>query len=340
MQVYVFILIKQYLSDNREYLKSCSYSLAILYGDIGMMIEFLADASALLSAFFFALGGFYYSDAVKKIGSYSVNAIRMLFYLIGVSIVYLVIFGFDIPHAEAVQWLYLGISAFTGLVIGDYLFFVALKHISPRLTFLIAAPLAPIFSAVIGLLLIGEKLVMKDIAGIFIVLFGILIVLSKNGSGDSGGDENGKKTFGIIIAVLCSLGQGLSMVFTKLGIIGGTVTKPLDPFATSVIRTFFGGIIIWGIVFFSGKTKSVIGSMNKKAGLKTLVLGSLISVIGIWLLLFALTHSKVGVAATLGSMMPVMIIPIVFVMKKEKTGARGIIGSIISVAGVAVLMLA
>jgi drug/metabolite transporter (DMT)-like permease len=67
--------------------------------------------------------------------------------------------------------------------------------------------------------------------------------------------------------------------------------------------------------------------------------GSLISVTSIWLLLFALTHAKVGVAATLGSMMPVMIIPIVFVMKKEKTGARGIIGSIVSVAGVAVLML-
>jgi drug/metabolite transporter (DMT)-like permease len=307
-----------------------------------MMIEVLADGAALLSAFFFALGGFYYSDAVKKIGSYSVNALRILFYMIGVTLVYLLIFGFGIPHAEAVQWLYLGISAFTGLVIGDYLFFVALKHISPRLTFLIAAPLAPIFSAFIGLLLIGEKLAIKDIAGIFIVIFGILIVLSKNGSEDSGGDENGKKTFGIITAVLCALGQGLSMVFTKLGIIGGTGanTKPLDPFTTSVIRTFFGGFIIWGIVFFSGKTKNVLGSLSKKASLKNLALGSSVSVIAIWLLLFALTHAKVGVAATLGSMMPVMIIPIVFVMKKEKTGVRGIIGSIISVAGVAVLMLA
>jgi drug/metabolite transporter (DMT)-like permease len=307
-----------------------------------MMIEFLANGAALLSAFLFALGGHFYSDAVKRIGSYSVNALRILIYIVGVSIVYVAIFGFSIPHAEAIQWLYLGISAFSGLVLGDFLFFVALKHISPRLTFLIAAPLAPIISAVIGLFLIGEKLAVKDIAGIFIVLFGILIVLSKNGSRDSGGDENGKKTFGIITAVLCALGQGLSMVFTKLGIIGGTgiITKPLDPFATSVIRTFFGCIIIWGMVFASGRTKSVIGSMNKKSGFKPLLLGSLISLTGIWMLLFALTHSKVGVAATLGSMMPVMIIPIVFVMKKEKTGARGIIGSIMSVAGVAVLMLA
>jgi drug/metabolite transporter (DMT)-like permease len=131
------------------------------------------------------------------------------------------------------------------------------------------------------------------------------------------------------------------MVFTKLGIIGGVekIGSTLDPFAASVIRNFFGGIIIWGIVFFSGRTKNVIGPMNKKSGLKSLMFGSLISVTSIWLLLFALTHAKVGVAATLGSMMPVMIIPIVFVMKKEKTGARGIIGSIVSVAGVAVLML-
>jgi drug/metabolite transporter (DMT)-like permease len=305
------------------------------------MIEFLANGAALLSSFFFAFGGYYYSDAVRRIGSYSVNALRILIYIVGISIVYIAIFGFDIPHATAVQWLYLGISAFAGLVIGDYLFFVALKHISARLTFLIAAPLAPIFSAFIGLFLLGEKLTMKDITGIFVVLLGILIVLSRNSSEDAGRDKNGRKVFGSVIAVLCALGQGSSMVFTKLGIIGGVekIGSTLDPFAASVIRNFFGGIIIWGIVFFSGRTKNVIGSMNKKSGLKSLMFGSLISVTSIWLLLFALTHAKVGVAATLGSMMPVMIIPIVFVMKKEKTGARGIIGSIVSVAGVAVLML-
>jgi drug/metabolite transporter (DMT)-like permease len=306
------------------------------------MIEFLANGAALLSAFSFALGGYYYSDAVKRIGSYSVNALRILIYIVCISIVYIAIFGFGIPHATAVQWMYLGISAFCGLVLGDYLFFVALKHISPRLTFLIAAPLAPIFSAFCGFLLIGEKLALKDIAGIFIVLFGILIVLSKNGSEDAGVNENGRKVFGSVMAVLCALGQGSSMVFTKLGIIGGVekIGNPLDPFAASVIRNFFGGIIIWGIVFAGGKTKSVIGSINKKSGFKPLLLGSLICVTGIWMLLFALAHAKVGIAATLGSMMPVMIIPIVFIMKKEKTGARGIIGSIVSVAGVAVLMLA
>ena len=305
-----------------------------------MVIELLADTAAVAASFFFALGGYYYADSVKKIGSYNVNAIRILFYVIGVLIVYLLIFGPRIPHAEAAQWFYLGISAFSGLVFGDFLFFVALKHISPRLTFLIAAPLAPIFSAVVGFLFLGEKLELKDIAGIFIVIMGILIVLSKNGGEEALNTRNEKKALGIATAVLCAVGQGLSMVFTKLGMIGGTeaIAKPLDPFTASVIRTFFGGIIIWGAVFFTGRTKKVFSSMKDKTSSKNLAFGATASVIAIWLLLFALTHAKVGIAATLGGMMPIMIIPIMFLGKREKTGARGIIGSIISIAGVAVLM--
>lgn len=305
------------------------------------MMEFLADSAALFTSFCLAFGGYFYSDAVRKIGSYSVNAIRILIYLVGFFVVYFIFFGFGIPEAPPAQWLFLGLSAFSGLVLGDYLFFVALKHISPRLTFLISAPLAPIFSALIGLLFLGEKLTVKDIIGIVIVLSGLLIVLYKKNGEDQPQDEGGKKTFGVVIAVLCALGQGTSMVFTKIGVTGGasSTAKPLDPFTASVIRVFFGCIIIWMMVLLSGRIRQVTGTMKKKLGLKNLVLGALFAMIGIWMLLFALSYTKVGIAATLGGMMPVMIIPIMYIMKKERTGARGIIGSVVSIAGVAVLML-
>jgi drug/metabolite transporter (DMT)-like permease len=305
------------------------------------MMEILANGAAVAASFFFALGGYYYADPVKKIGSYNVNAIRILFYLIGVSIIYLLIFGPGFPNANPAQWLYLGLSAFFGLVFGDFLFFVALKHITPRLTFLIASSIAPIVSALVGFLFLGEKLAMKDIAGILIVLAGILIVLSKNGKEDSFSAANSRKIYGIVIAVICAVGQGLSMVFTKIGIMGGikTIPKPLDPFAASVIRTIYGAVIIWGIAMITGKAKTIFHSMKDKTSLKATIIGAVAAVIAIWLLLFALTHAKVGIAVTLGNMMPIMIILIMFIMKREKTGARGIVGSTISIAGVAVLML-
>lgn len=306
------------------------------------MMEFLADSAALFASFCFAFGGYFFSDAVKKIGSYSVNAVRILIYLVGILLVYFILFGFGIPEAPPAQWLFLGLSAFTGLVFGDYLFFVTLKHISPRLTFLISAPLAPIFSALIGLLFLGEKLVIKDIIGIVVVLSGLLIVLCKKNAEDQPPDGGGgKKSFGVIIAFICSFGYGISMVFTKIGVTGGAsgTAKPLDPFTASVIRIFFGCIIIWGMVFLSGKTKQVTESMRNKFGLNMVIFGALFALTGIWMLLFALSHTKVGIAATLGGMMPVMIIPIMYIMKKERTGARGIIGSVVSIAGVAVLML-
>lgn len=306
------------------------------------MMELLADAAAVAASFFLAFGGYYYSESVKKIGSYNVNAIRILFYLAGSAVVYFIAFGFGIPQAEPLQWLYLGLSAFCGLVFGDYLFFLSLKHISPSLTFLISSPLSPIFSAFIGFIFLGEKLVLKDIAGIFIVLAGLFIVLSKNNSEESVSDKNGNKPLGIMIAALSAVGQGLSMVFTKLGITGGADNPAghlLNPITALVIRTFFGFAIIWSVVLINGKISSVKGAMNKKNSLRIIILGSLYAITAIWLLIFALGYTKVGIAATLGGMMPVMIIPIMYFMKKEKTGARGIIGSVVSIAGVAVLML-
>jgi drug/metabolite transporter (DMT)-like permease len=59
--------------------------------------------------------------------------------------------------------------------------------------------------------------------------------------------------------------------------------------------------------------------------------------LGMTLSLVAISETATGIASTLTSLMPVFIIPVVWIIYREKTSWRGIIGAIIAVIGVAIL---
>jgi len=61
--------------------------------------------------------------------------------------------------------------------------------------------------------------------------------------------------------------------------------------------------------------------------------------IGVTLSMVAVTYTETGVAQTLLSLMPVMIIPVVWGLYGQRTSWRGILGAITAVIGVATLFL-
>ena len=53
----------------------------------------------------------------------------------------------------------------------------------------------------------------------------------------------------------------------------------------------------------------------------------------------AVIHIEAGVAATLNAMTPIMILPVMTLVYKERISFRAYLGAAISVAGVVILML-
>jgi drug/metabolite transporter (DMT)-like permease len=53
----------------------------------------------------------------------------------------------------------------------------------------------------------------------------------------------------------------------------------------------------------------------------------------------AVAYTETGIAQTLMSLMPVIIIPLVWIFYREKTSIRGLIGAAMAVIGVAILFL-
>ncbi len=61
--------------------------------------------------------------------------------------------------------------------------------------------------------------------------------------------------------------------------------------------------------------------------------------LGVSLSLYAVRHTVAGVAASIMALQPVLIIPLVVVLHRERVGIGGILGALVAVAGVALLFL-
>jgi drug/metabolite transporter (DMT)-like permease len=99
-------------------------------------------------------------------------------------------------------------------------------------------------------------------------------------------------------------------------------------------------VFIWTCALFAGKLPSLQRAVNEKEGRKYTAAGAVVGpFLGMTLSMLALADTQTGIAQTLMSLMPVFIIPVIWIIYGERTSWRGIIGALIAVAGVAILFI-
>ena len=80
--------------------------------------------------------------------------------------------------------------------------------------------------------------------------------------------------------------------------------------------------------------------IKDKSAFGSTLLGSILGpFLGITFSLIAVENTKVGIAATLMSTMPIIMLPMVKYIQKEKLSWRAIVGAVIAVGGVALIFL-
>jgi drug/metabolite transporter (DMT)-like permease len=147
---------------------------------------------------------------------------------------------------------------------------------------------------------------------------------------------------GVLLGLGGAAGQGIGMVISKYGIVvaADDPEVPLNPLSATLIRMLAAAIFIWICIIIVGKLPKVVGSIKDTKGMKATFGGAIFGpFLGVWLSMVAVTYALAGVAQTLMSLMPVMVILYVWVLYKQKSSARGIIGAIIAIIGVAILFV-
>lgn len=299
------------------------------------MVEFIGEIAAILTALLWTINSILFTLAGKKIGAFCVNAYRIIIATIFVSITHLIIFGTVFPQAGIEQWFWIGLSGIIGLGIGDFGLFSAFVLIGPRLSVLVMA-LSPIFASIGAYIILGELLSVHVILGITITLAGVILAVLEKESEVTWISKR-SKGLGLLLALIGAGGQGIGVVLAKKGMFFTTKTI-LNPLTVTLMRVIIGAIFIWSVLVVIGKLPELKRNIRNKTGLKYTTAGAFVGpFIGVTLSMVAIAYTQTGIAQTLMSLMPVMIIPLTKIAYNEKTKRKGILGAIMAVIGVAIL---
>ena len=303
------------------------------------MGQYFGEIAALLTAVFWTITSMSFESAGKKIGSLQVNLIR----LVAAFFIYCVVNyfrrGLILPlDANPESWAWLALSGLVGFVIGDLLLFQSYVVIGARVAMLIMA-LAPPITAFASWLILGEIMSPMNLLGMAVTLSGISIVILKREKHEDLTKKGHRITTsysikGILLALGGAAGQGFGLVLSKKGM------GNYDAFAASHIRVITGMIGFAIIILFTKRYGRVWKALQHKPAMKRVALGSIFGpFLGVSFSLLAIQHTKAGIAATIMSIVPVLIIPPAILFFHEKVNWKEIIGAVITVGGVAIFFL-
>jgi len=295
-------------------------------------MPYLGELSALITAFLWSGTSFAFSNAAKRIGSLQLNVNRIILAII--FLFFIIIIANINYEISAEQSKYLALSGFVGLVLGDSFLFKSFQLIGARLGMLLMA-LVPAFSSILALVFLEEHLSLISVTGMTITLFGIsIVILEKSKNSESIFRTN---KLGVLYGVLGALGQASGLVLAKFAFEAGSI----NGFVATFVRLLSAVVIIFplALVFRRYKNPIKVYTKDTKALWATLVGTILGPVLGITGSLIAIANAQIGIASTLMSTMPIIMLPIVRYYYKEKLTWKAILGAMVAVIGVAILFL-
>ena len=203
----------------------------------------IGETTAIVTSCLWTINSILFASAGKKIGSLSVNAYRILMAVGFLGITHIIFLGSLLPTASSGQWFWIGLSGIVGLGIGDFGLFAAFVIIGPRRSVLIMS-LSPIFAALVAYLIMRETLSPLIITGIAITLIGVIVViLEKEEKSDEQPISKKLKTWGVFLAFIGAIGQGIGLVFAKKGMwLDPSIM--MNPLSVTFVRLIMGALFI------------------------------------------------------------------------------------------------
>jgi drug/metabolite transporter (DMT)-like permease len=293
----------------------------------------LGEFAALATAFFWTVTALAFESASRKVGSLSVNIIRLVIGFAFLSIFNLIRRGMVLPtDASPDNWMWLILSGLVGFVFGDFFLFKSYTIIGSRFSMLIMTLVPPI-TTFFSWIILGEKLRLFHFLGMTLTFSGIaMAIFSRNGKGEKLSLKLAPK--GILFAIGGALGQALGLVLSKLGM------GDYDPFAATQIRVIAGisGFALLTTVL--SRWKQVLIATRNLSTMSAISLGAFFGpFLGVSFSLISVKYTEAGIASTIMALVPVIIIAPAVILYKQKVTLPEIIGAIISVCGVAVFFL-
>ncbi len=288
---------------------------------------------ALAAALSFSLASTSYTLAGRKFGASVSMALSLVISLAFLLPMHLATQGQIFPVAASLQrWWLLGLSSLAGFVISALLLLRAFQQIGPRLTMLIGST-SPIYAALMAWLLLGESMATTTIFGIALVLSGVIWVVSEDAVGAFRARQANYRR-GLLTAFGAASMQGASFVLMSQGVAGG-----YPVLSASLIRTVVGLLLLLAFIGARGRLRQNFRLISTEPrALALTVLAALAGPVGgATFVLLSLQFTSVGISSTLTGTSPLFLIPLSYAVFGERVSLRAMLGTLVAVAGVALL---
>lgn len=311
-------------------------------------MQYFGEIIALIVAFSWTATALFADIASHRIGALPLNLIRMAMSLLFLALLLWVFTGTPYPQfADGKAWFWLALSGLVGYVFGDYCLFNSYIVFGSRYGQLFMT-LAPPVAGIAGWLMLGEAMSWHSWLAMLVTLTGIgYSILNRGG-------ESHKLTLqlplkGVLLGIGAGVGQGVGLVLSKIGLEYYEASVPADapeaisrlmPFAGTFIRAVFGLIGFTAILALRKSLGQVREALHDRKGMSFAALTTFFGpFLGVSLSLMAVQYAKAGIASTLMALTPVLIIVPYALINKQRITAKEVIGTFITITGVALFFL-
>ncbi|MBN2580824.1 MAG: DMT family transporter [Pirellulales bacterium] len=237
------------------------------------------------------------------------------------------------PDADGRTWTIFLVSGLFGFFCCDLCLFRSFLLMGPRLSLLVFS-LSPPASAILAWWFLGDHLNWRQWLGMAVTLAGIAWVVLEEPEAPEERTDRSHLWRGVGLALIAVAASAIGNVTGKQG-----MDWYHDPFAATFIRILgaLPGYLVFILIL--GRWPNVVKAVRNLPLMGLLVVGSILGpFLGVVLYMIALRDCPTGVAVTITSTMPVLILPFSIFLYHEKVSPRAVGGALLSVLGIAMLV--
>lgn len=238
---------------------------------------------------------------------------------------------------QTVRWEYwpsFAASIGIGIVLGNLAMIECLRRGGPRRTELLLSLKAPLVG-VMAYLWLNETPSANDLLGACITLSGIGLAVFFGSDERSESDvASGTIAMIIVLGVAATAFQGFGFLVMKPAMLAGT-----DPIAASTIRLLGAAFLISIVALWPIKAFKPQAAVTPHLLGRTILPGFIGYGVSSTLLLYAFATFDAGIAAVLGSLSPILVLPILWIKEGIPPRPPAILGAALTVLGTSVIVL-
>jgi drug/metabolite transporter (DMT)-like permease len=197
--------------------------------------------------------------------------------------------------------------------------------------------LAPPITALIGWLVLDERLTATNWLGMALTLGGVVWVVRESPAAPGASGRRFVFTLrGGLSAAAAATAQAVAMVLAKRGLLAGAVSSA----GATQIRLIAGLLCFLVLTLALRRQAALAAAMARPRIMGILLLGAAACpVLGVMAMMVAVRHISTGLAQTYLSLSPVMIIPFMRRIYGERVGPHAVLGALVACLGVALLFV-